>query len=297
MQDNKFNNKEVKINQDFIDELYKSALSIVYNEIKTHFMLGDTEEFDSFDPKSVDVESESAYDVYRLACCEYVGYKIDENETLAEKHWLKASNANDHNAMLEYSVCMFEQGKAEDGFKSLLKASKLGDSVAIFRTALCYLNGVGCKENVKKGVELIKLLAGNNNPNALYFYSTMLEYGNGDDVAVDKAKAKEMLDKAFRLGSPFAKTDVGLKAFMDAKTEEDRIKALNIVEQGAEDGDIRAMCIMSIVYARGESGFEVDVEKSHKYLALSYDAGFPISVRIVEEAKKLISNSSSNGAR
>lgn len=297
MQEVKMDNNEMKINQDFIDELYKSALSIVYNELKTHYMLGDTEEFDEFDPKSVKEESASAYDIYRLACCEYVGYKIDENELVAEKHWLKASNANDHNAMLEYSVCMFEQGKAEDGFKSLLKASKLGDSVAIFRTALCYLNGIGCKEDSKRGVELIKLLAKNNDANSLYFYSTMLEYGNGDDIAVDKVKAKETLNKAFELGSPFAKTDVGLKAFMSAKTDEERVQALNIVEQGAEDGDIRAMCIMSIVYAKGESGFEINVEKSHKYLALSYDAGFPIAVRIVEEAKKMISNASNGGAK
>ena len=166
MQEVKTENKEMKINQDFIDELYKSALSIVYNELKTHYMLGDTEEFDEFDPKSVNEESAKAYDVYRLACCEYVGYKIEENELFAERHWLKASNANDHNAMLEYSVCMFEQGRVEEGFKSLLKASKLGDSVAIFRTALCYLNGIGCKEDSKRGVELIKLLAKNNDANS-----------------------------------------------------------------------------------------------------------------------------------
>lgn len=287
---NKQENKEVKLNQDFIEELYKSALSIVYNELKTHYMLGDTEEFDSFDPSTVKVESASAYDIFRLACCEYVGYKVDENEALAEKHWLQASNGGDKNAMLEYSVCLFESGKVEDGFKCLLKASKLGESTAIFRVSLCYLNGIGCKENGKKGTELMKLLANNEYPNALYFYSSMLEYGNGEDVAMDKAKAKEVLEKALKLGSAFAMTDIGLKAYINGKDDEQKKDALKMVERGAEDGDIRAMCVMAIVYAKGECGVGIDVEKSHRYLALSYDAGFPISVRIVEQAKKLISS-------
>ncbi|MGN1227888.1 MAG: tetratricopeptide repeat protein [Christensenellales bacterium] len=292
MQNN--NNNDIKINQAFVDELYQSALSIVYNELKSHYLLGDTNEFDDFEPKKIDVNSASAYDIYRLACCEYVGYKTDENENLAEKHWLKASNMNDANAMLEYSVCLFENVKYEDGFKCLLKASKLGNAVAIFRVALCYLNGIGTSENSKKGVELIKLLSAKDDANSLYFYSTMLEYGNGGEVAVDKQKSKECLDKAFELGSPFAKTDVGLKAYMSAKTSEEKLEALKLVEQGADDGDIRAMCIMSIMYAKGEDGLPQDVEKSHKYLALSYDAGFPIAVKIVEEAKRFIKNSNGN---
>ena len=47
---------------------------------------------------------------------------------------------------------------------------------------------------------------------------------------------------------------------------------------------------MSIIYSRGEDGYPQDIEKAHKYLALSYDAGFPIAVRIVEEAKKFIND-------
>lgn len=283
-------NNDVNINEEFIDELYKSAISIVLNELKSHYLLGDTTEFDNFEPKDVNVENASAYDIFRLACCEYVGYKTDENEALAEKHWLKAGSMDDINAVLEYSVCLFEQGKQEDGFKCLLKAGKKGNSVAIFRLALCYLNGIGCEEDAKRGTELIKLLASKDEPNALYFYSTMLEYGNGSDIEVDKEKAQEYLIKSLRLGSQFAKTDAGLKAYMNSKTDEEKKVALKMVEEGADDGDIRAMCVMSIIYSRGEDGYPQDIEKAHKYLALSYDAGFPIAVRIVEEAKKFIND-------
>ncbi|MBQ8748908.1 MAG: sel1 repeat family protein [Clostridia bacterium] len=288
------NNKDVKINQEFIDELYKSALSIVYNELKSHWLLGDTNEFDEFEPETVVLDNASAYDIYRRACCEYVGYKIDENERDAEKHWLKASEMNEPNAILEYSVCLFEQLKYEEGFKCLQKASKLGSPVAIFRVALCYLNGIGCKEDSNKGTSLIKLLASKDDANALYFYSTMLEYGNGAEIQVDKKGAEEALNKALKLGSAFAKTDVGLKAYMKAKTSEEKVKSLQLVEEGAGDGDIRAMCIMAIIYAKGEDGIEQNIEKSHKYLALSYDAGFPIAVKIVEEAKKFIKKASNN---
>lgn len=282
-------NDNTQINGEFIEELYKASLSIVYNEVKSHYLLGDTTEFDTFEPTAITVENASAYDIFRLASCEYVGYKIAENEELAEKHWLMASSKNEPNAILEYSVCLFENGKHEEGFKCLLKASKLGNAIAIFRTALCYLNGIGCAEDVKKGTDLLKMLAEKNEPNALYFYSTMLEFGS-EEIKADKQKSKELLQKSFELGSSFAKTDVGLKAYMAGKTNEERADALRLVEEGAEDGDVRAMCIMAIVYAKGENGVPADIEKSQKYLALSYEANFPIAVKIVEEAKKYLKN-------
>ena len=286
--------EKMEIDQNFIDELYSSALSIVYNELKSHYLLGDTDEFDDFEPEKIDVEKATSYDIFRRACCEYVGYKTNENENLAVRHWLKASSMGDANALLEYSVCLFEQVKYEEGFKCLLKASKAGNTIAIFRIALCYLNGIGIKEDTKKGVELIRLLASKDDANALYFYSTMLQYGNIEGVNQDKEASEKALNKAVKLGSYFAKTDVGLKAFIQAKNVEEKRKALQLVEEGAEDGDIRAMCIMSIIYSRGEEGIEPDMEKAHKYLALSYDAGFPISVRIVEEAKKFIKKATEN---
>ena len=285
---------KMDINQEFIDELYSSALSIVYNELKSHYLLGDTDEFDDFEPKDVDLDVADSFNVFKIACCEYVGYKVNENENFAEKHWLKASSMGEVNALLEYSVCLFEQLKYEDGFKCLLKAAKAGNSVAIFRVALCYLNGIGTKEDTKKGVELIKLLASKDDANALYFYSTMLQYGNIEGIKQDKQEAEKVLDKALKLGSYFAKTDIGLKQLIKSKTADEKKAAIELVEQGAEDGDIRAMCIMSIIYSRGEEGIEPDMEKAHKYLALSYDAGFPMSVRIVEEAKKFIKKASEN---
>ena len=115
-----------KINEAFVDELYNSAQSVVHNELKSHFLLGDTEEFDNFIPDSVELDTANAYDIFRLACCQYVGYRTEENENEAENNWLKASTMGDANAMLELSVCLFTELKYEEGFKELF--SKMGVS-------------------------------------------------------------------------------------------------------------------------------------------------------------------------
>lgn len=280
--------KKQEINPEFINILQETAISVVRNELASHYLLGETEEYDNFEPDKVNIENATAFEIYKVACCRYVGYKTAEDESSAEKLWFMSAEMGDDNAMLEYSANMFEQGQDEKGYKMLTLASKKGNKMCAYRLALCNIQGIGCKMNEEKGVKYMQALAENDFADAVYFISTLYSTGGSIYIKRDEIKGEALLKNAYELGSKLACTDYCIKKLAKVVKDEDKKKLMLEIEKSAEDGDVRAMTIMSIAYAKGDNGLDVDIEKSKKFLALAYDAKFPMAVKIVEEAKNFL---------
>lgn len=272
--------------EELIRDINNASKSSCEVELKSHFLLGNTNEFDNFKPNLVSLEFCSDFEAFKVACCHYVGYEVQkENEEEAFRIWKKLSDKGESNSLLEYSVVLFSRGEIKEGFSCLLKASKAGNNTAIFRIALCYLHGIYVAKDDEKGSKLMQLLAKKNHPDALYFMSILHSVGT-DSVPKDEQKSKEYLLKSVKLGSKFGQTEYGFSTFISSSDVDEKKKALALIQESADIGDPRAQTILAIIYAQGELGVvKRDEETSKMNLALAYDTGYLPAVKIVKELK------------
>lgn len=277
--------------EQLIKEIQDASKASVEIELKTHFLLGETNEFDDFNPSIVSLETCTDFDAYKLACCKYVGYKTGDDEEGAFKIWADLSAKGESNSLLEHSVVNFKNNKSKEGFTCLLNASKKSNSTAIFRIALCYLHGIYVKQDEKRAVELIKLLAKKKYPDAVYFLSILHTVGT-DEVEFNEEIAEKLLLEAVALESKFAQTEYGFKLFVGETETAKKKKGFDLIKDASDCGDPRAMTMLSMIYAQGEEGVvEQSEEQSKVYLALAYDLGYAPAVKMVEELKKVSSDS------
>ena len=275
----------MEISKEDLESIKNAGISIFLNEIKSYYLLGNTNEYDSFEPSKINLENCTEFEKYKLACCLYAGFKIDEDEELAFKLWQEGAEVGHKESMLEYSVCLFNDEKIEDGFLMLQDAANAGNKIAQFRIALCYMFGYGTKQNEKKAFTIFEKLAEENFPNAVYmigsFYMTDTE---GFFVKRDTAKGWELIKKACSLGSPFAQYEVAIQLYANEQNKEFTEDVFKLIKVSADNGDLRAQYLLALAYAKGE-GVEVDLEMSMNYLAQSFDGGFPLAIELMEKIK------------
>lgn len=277
-------------NLKFIDDVKKMSESGVKIELESHYLLGETDAFDDFEPANVDVKTASPYDIFRLACCKYVGFKTQEDEKFALDLWKEASCKGELNSCVEYSAYFFKKGSVKEGLSLLVQASKLGNSTAIFRLALCYISGVYIQEDLARGVKLMKLLADKNYGDALFYMSTIYLL-DLEDFPYDEAKSEMYLNKAAKLKSKFALTEYGYKTLITSKNLEKKKEAFAMLKESADVGEPRAMTLIAVLYAKGMDGvFEVSEELSKVYLSLACDLGYAPAISLFEEIKKNAKN-------
>lgn len=275
----------MEIDKKAIEELRESANVIMLNELKTYYLLGDTNEYDDFEPKNVSDDEKNAYQLYKKACCMYAGYKIDEDEDKAFALWEKAAKQGEPNSMVELSALCINNEKFEEGFAHLQQSAKLGNEVAQYRVAVCYFLGLGTNENGEKGFAIIKKLAEKNYPNAVYLLGSFYFNDGGVFVEQDRVKGWELIKKASSLGSPYAQYEVAIQYFIKKNDKANFGEVVSLMEKSAEGGDLRALYVLSLAYAKGE-GVEVDLDKAMRYLAQSYEGGFPLAVKLMEAISK-----------
>ena len=200
----------MEISKEDLESIKNAGISIFLNEIKSFYLLGNTNEYDSFEPTNIDLTKCSDFDKYKCACCLYAGFKINEDEDLAYTLWREGAQAGHKESMLEYSVCLFNDEKVEEGFQMLQSAANAGNKIAQFRITLCYMFGYGTNQNEKKAFVIFEKLAEEDFPNAVYmmgsFYMTDTEEFF---VKRDTVKGWELIKKACKLGSPFAQYGCG----------------------------------------------------------------------------------------
>jgi len=275
----------MEIDKKAIEELRESANIIMLNELKSYYLLGDTNEYDNFEPQSVGNNSANPYDLYKKACCMYAGYKIEENEEEAFKLWQLSAKNGETNAMVELSALCINKEKYEDGFKYLQQSANMGNEVAQYRIAICYFLGLGTNENGEKAFAIIKKLAENNYPNAVYLLGSFYFNDGGVFVEQDRIKGWELIKKASSLGSPYAQYEVAIQYFIKKNEKANFGEVVALMEKSAEGGDLRALYVLALAYAKGE-GVKVDIDKAMRYLAQSYEGGFPLAVQLMETISK-----------
>lgn len=279
----------MEIDKKVIEELRESANVIMMHELKSYYLLGDTDEYDNFNPEKINEASATPFEVYKKACCMYAGYKTKEDEKGAEVLWEKMGAKKESNSLVELSVSAFIKDDYEAGFKYIQKSANLGNPVAQYRVAICYFLGIGTKEDGKKAFSIISKLAEEDFPNAVYLLGSFYFNDNGVFVTQDRKMGWDLIKKASTLGSSYAQYEVAMQYFIKKNGKADFSEVVDLMEKAAEGGDLRALYVLALAYAKGE-GVKVDLDKSMRYLAQSYEGGFPLAVQLMETISKKAGN-------
>ena len=278
----------MEIKKEDLEAIKKTGESIFLNEIKSYYLLGNTNEYDHFDPTKIDINKCSDFDKYKYACCLYAGFKIAENEDYAYQNWKSCADEGQTDAMIEYSVYLFRENRLEEGFKMLQTAANNGNILAQFRIALCYMFGYGTNQDEKKAFKIFEKLSAENYPNAVYMLGSFYISDNGIFVKRDISKGWELIKKASLGGSPFAQYEVAIQMCANTPNNEFTPEVISLLQSSADGGDLRAQYLLALAYAKGEGG-NADIEKSMNYLAQSYEGGFPLAIELMEKIKNSIS--------
>lgn len=272
--------------EDLIKEIHSASRSSVEVELKSHYLLGETNEFDEFNPELVSENFSSDFELFKYACCKYVGFRTGEDEDKASEVWAKLSEKQEPNSMLEYSAELFSKGDPKKAFANLLASSRKGNLTAIFRMALCYLEGIYVKKDDERGIQLIKLLAQKKYPDAVFYLSTMYSIGIGD-IPYDEEKSEQLLKEAVKLESKFGQAEYGFRLFIASDNVEERKKGFNYIRESADAGDPRAMLMLAILYAKNEPGVvEMDEDLSKRFLIRACDLGYAPAIKLASEMLK-----------
>ena len=280
--------------EDLLKDIHAASRSSVEIELKSHYLLGETNEFDEFNPELVSEEFSSDFELFKYACCKYVGFRTTEDEQKANEVWAKLSAKQEVNSMLEYSADLFLAGDTKQAFKYLLDASRKGNLTAIFRMALCYHEGIYVKKDEKRGAQLIKLLAQKKYPDAVFYLSTMYAVGAGG-VSFDEKKSEELLKESVELESKFGQAEYGFKLFITSEDNEERKKGFSYIRESADAGDPRAMLMLAILYAKeDDDAVEADEDLSKRFLIRACDLGYTPAQKLASEILKKSSDNNNN---
>ena len=276
--------------EDLIKDIQSASKSSVEVELKSHYLLGETNEFDEFNPELVSENFSSDFEMFKYACCKYVGFRTTEDEEKASEVWASLSKKQEPNSMLEYSADLFGKGDVKNAFANLLASSRKGNLTAIFRMALCYMEGIYVKKDEDRGIQLIKLLAQKKYPDAVFYLSTMYSIGVGD-IPFDEEKSEKLLKESVKLESKFGQAEYGFRLFITSDDVEKKKEGFSYIRESADAGDPRAMLMLAIIYAKDEEGVvEVDEDLSKRFLIRACDLGYAPALKLADEILKKSNN-------
>ncbi len=157
---------------------------------------------------------------------------------------------NDAWGIAQYSgLLSAEFGKHHKAFRIVKRAYKKGCNAegVLFRLAYCYADGLGCKKDVARAVELYQILADKNDTAAI----------NNLAAIYSKESAYEAKDvfalylKAADLGDERAMANVGW-AYLEGKgVAKDEKKAFAYFQKSAELGDVAGISALGRCYENG----------------------------------------------
>lgn len=139
-----------------------------------------------------------------------IGYCVPQNLQKAFELYKEAANENDpiaqYNMGIYYLNGLAVKEDTIKGLRFLEKSAIQGFPNAQYRLAfLYYVGGNTIKRDVSKGIEWLTLASDQGMPDAQYELSKIYYKGEGDEVAPDYKKAKDLCRKAAECGLPEAK--------------------------------------------------------------------------------------------
>lgn len=139
-----------------------------------------------------------------------ISYCVPQNQQKAFDLFKEAADEND--PIAQYNMGRYHLNGIvvkEDTIKGLMfleKSAMQGFPIAQYRLAfLYYVGGNTIKKDINKSMEWLTLASNQGMPEAQYELSKIFYHGEGDEIAPDYKKAKDLCRKAAECGLPEAK--------------------------------------------------------------------------------------------
>lgn len=214
----------------------------------------------------------------------YLGEGIKKDKTKALEIW---NNLNCGLSLFYQSIDAFIKKDENNGFLKLKESAKKGNKQAFLRLGYCYVMGMGTPIDIERAYKIFDKLAHEKIPEAVYFVGAMQMLPGQDFIEFNIEKAQQKLLWSAEHGCKFAEFEQGMLLLNNAKSEEDKQKALRLVKQSAEKQEVRAMMWLAIEYSRGII-LPINKELAEKYMEKCIKLDFEPAVLAFKEALKKI---------
>ncbi len=180
-------------------------------------------------------------------------YKNIEKDYIPAIHWYKKA-AEQGDKCADYALKTYNIYEVA----WLIQAAESGYAAAQFELGNCYYNGIDVDENLVEAFRWYSESAERGNANAQYKLGQFYEVGN-DIVDIDYFKAIKWAQKAFERGNPWAQHSI-LSSYNNACACQDShlseikkymLDLFTLSSVAAEQGDMRAQCILGFWYQYG----------------------------------------------
>lgn len=159
------------------------------------------------------------------------------------------------------------ENKFDEAAELYQKAADKGDSYAMWRLAYAYVNGDGVDWDKTKALELLKKAAKGGCEEAKYDLA-IFNLGKTNEEDIDKGKA--MLDNIVKTTN---NSTVLSQYAMQLFFEEDKEKAMKILNKIEDKKNPYYLESMGLVYINGTDKIEIDVEKAIEYFTKAFENG------------------------
>ncbi|GHU08117.1 hypothetical protein FACS1894158_17150 [Betaproteobacteria bacterium] len=185
-------------------------------------------------------------------------------------HWFKqAAQAGLPNGMFELALCL---GRTEAAAAWLKRASDAGVADATAELGVRILYGSGVKQNVGEGLALSRQAAEAGSSMGMHNYAVSLAEGIGGGKK-DQRAAFEWFERAVKAGSCTSYDPLADYYLRGEVVPKDEKKALELIYQGAAQGDKAALKSLARIFAQGELGVTKDPAKAASVRAMTPSCG------------------------
>lgn len=153
------------------------------------------------------------------------------------------------------------------------RAAELGEVVAMNNLGDCYLSGIGLEANLLRAVEWYEKAAIGGNASAQYNLSSLYQSG-GEGMNPDPVLARYWMRLSAQNGDPDAPYYYGSLLEYGVGGPEDPAAAIPWYQKAVELGDINGYAAMGRLHYYGEYAPK-NLERAWLYLAIAEDGGHP----------------------
>ena len=213
--------------------------------------------------------------------------EIEQNFEMAKFYYTKSSEQGNSNAMRRLGMCYLNGCGVDidysEAVQYLQKSAEQGNSRALSNLGLCYESGYGVEKDHYKAFEFTKKAAELGNLSALN--NLGVYYKNGTGVEQDTKKAVELYQKAAELGNAPALKNLGSCYENGIGVDQDYRKAVEYYQKACDIGHPRAYYNLGMLYESGK-GVEQDISKAIELYEKAASKGFTRAQQKISKLKK-----------